>query len=134
MIKHYKAIKVNGKKKDEHRHIMEVHLGRSLTSNEVVHHIDENKHNNDLSNLVVMSRMEHTKMHMLHKTKSAITMEKLRLHGIKTRPKAKLTIAQVKEIRSLLKQGERGANIARSYGVDKKCVSDIKLGKTYYWV
>lgn len=60
----YRAIKLNGKRVDMHRHIMEEHLGRGLTRDEVVHHIDGNPMNNDLSNLVVMSRSEHTKLHM----------------------------------------------------------------------
>lgn len=35
----------------EHRYIMAKHLGRPLTKNESVHHIDGNRENNDLSNL-----------------------------------------------------------------------------------
>lgn len=46
-----------------HRLIMEQHLGRNLTKNEVVHHIDGNKKNNDISNLKVMTRGEHSKYH-----------------------------------------------------------------------
>ena len=46
-----------------HRLIMEEHLGRKLKSSEVVHHIDGNKLNNDISNLKVMTRGEHSKLH-----------------------------------------------------------------------
>ena len=42
---------------------MEKYLGRKLTYNEVVHHIDLNAKNNDLSNLQLMSRSEHTALH-----------------------------------------------------------------------
>lgn len=38
---------------------MENHLGRLLDANEVVHHKDGNKFNNDLSNLEVMDAREH---------------------------------------------------------------------------
>ena len=52
-----------------HRYLMEQYLCRKLTSDEVVHHIDENKKNNTISNLVVMSRSEHVR---LHKSKGGI--------------------------------------------------------------
>lgn len=37
----------------EHRYVMEQHLGRPLTANEVVLHLDGTKDNNDLTNLVL---------------------------------------------------------------------------------
>lgn len=46
-----------------HRVLMENKLGRLLLASEVVHHIDENKDNNDLSNLQVMSASDHVKHH-----------------------------------------------------------------------
>ena len=49
----------------EHRVIMERVLGRKLTFKEVVHHKDGNKHNNDPSNLEVMTRAEHMRRHGL---------------------------------------------------------------------
>jgi hypothetical protein len=47
----------------EHRYEMEKELGRALTSNELVHHLDCDKSNNDLSNLIVVSRADHMKIH-----------------------------------------------------------------------
>lgn len=47
----------------EHRLVMADHMGRPLLSDEHVHHIDENPMNNDPSNLKVMSRGEHTRIH-----------------------------------------------------------------------
>ena len=38
-------------------------LGRPLSSDEIVHHIDGNKKNNRKSNLQVISRSEHYKIH-----------------------------------------------------------------------
>lgn len=46
-----------------HRKVMEEYLGRKLKNNEIVHHKDMNKLNNDISNLEIMSRSEHTKLH-----------------------------------------------------------------------
>ena len=47
----------------EHILVMEKHLGRYLTDNEVVHHIDRNKLNNDIGNLQLMTKYEHKRLH-----------------------------------------------------------------------
>jgi len=49
----------------EHRLVMEKHIGRKLTQNEIVHHIDKNKLNNVISNLEVMTREDHAHLHYL---------------------------------------------------------------------
>jgi len=47
----------------EHILLMERHLGRSLASGEVVHHIDGNKQNNELSNLDLCTVEQHNRCH-----------------------------------------------------------------------
>jgi hypothetical protein len=47
----------------EHRIVAERLLGRPLAKGEIVHHKDGNKHNNDPSNLEVMTQSEHMKLH-----------------------------------------------------------------------
>lgn len=50
----------------EHRLVMAKHIGRPLHRTEVVHHIDENKLNNDISNLMLFSsQAEHIRHHRL---------------------------------------------------------------------
>lgn len=46
-----------------HRRIVEESLGRSLTPEEEVHHIDHNYHNNKLENLMVVNKSEHSRIH-----------------------------------------------------------------------
>ena len=53
----------DGKPKKEHRLIMEQHLGRKLDTNEHVHHIDGNKRNNNLENLIILTKSSHCSLH-----------------------------------------------------------------------
>ena len=48
-----------------HRIVMENHLGRLLERNEVVHHKDENKKNNNISNLELTTVVDHASDHGL---------------------------------------------------------------------
>lgn len=59
----YKQIMINGKPMREHRWIMQNHLGRKLSKDEHVHHIDGNGMNNEISNLIVLSNANHQKLH-----------------------------------------------------------------------
>lgn len=60
----YYRVHVNGKPCPLHRKAMEDHLGRKLTREEVVHHVDRDKSNNNISNLMLMkNHSEHKKLH-----------------------------------------------------------------------
>lgn len=58
----------------EHRRVMEEKLDRPLKSSEDVHHIDEDKSNNQPSNLEVVDHADHTRE---HKSKAALVLAQL---------------------------------------------------------
>lgn len=64
------------RRKLEHIEVMENHLGRKLKSNEIVHHIDCNKLNNDISNLHLCTRNEHGLLHKNLEQQAAILFKR----------------------------------------------------------
>jgi hypothetical protein len=55
--------------KHMHRFLMEQHIGRRLRPKEIVHHIDGDKFNNDITNLQIVTRAEHARIHFGHNDK-----------------------------------------------------------------
>lgn len=131
-MNNYKSIKVNGKKIDEHRYVMEQHLGRQLSRDEVVHHKDGDKSNNDIENLELMSLSEHSRQHQLGNMPSEETRRKLSeaLMGRKSTDR-KLNDGQAEQIRELHKDGMSNRKIAKMFGVSHQTINDLINGKHY---
>ena len=84
----------------EHILVMEKYLGRYLTEDEVVHHIDENKLNNDISNLQLMTKYEHKCYHS-------------------SKPRKHVDLEKAKE---LLLKGYTMPQVAKHYNVSESCL------------
>ena len=118
----------------EHRHEASVMLGRWLCPQEVVHHKDKDKCNNNHSNLEVMSCSEHARLHKIesldqlkplseckvcgaeHKYKQYCSNE-CRLIGrrkVKNRPSKKELTQKLKNNSFL--------SVGREYGVSDNCI------------
>ncbi len=54
-----------------YRQIAEQKVGRTLSSNDEVHHMDGNHFNNAADNLLVLSRSEHMKLHVVKRKRGA---------------------------------------------------------------
>ena len=63
MAGRYKTVSINGKTIGEHRVVMERHLGRKLSRCEQVHHINGDRFDNRVENLMVVTQAEHDAIH-----------------------------------------------------------------------
>jgi len=155
------------KPKQVHRLVFETHNNYKLKSDEDVHHIDFinilpeiSKENNNLDNLMMMSKSEHQKLHMKnisketkkkisekkkgeHHSKETITKisesrkEKFKSGELKilrgeNSTNHKLTEEQVIQIKLLLKEGIlTQQEIADMFGVSQLTISAIKTGRSW---
>lgn len=132
----YKAIKVDGVKHDYHRWLMEQELGRKLDRSEVVHHINENSLDNDITNLRVMSLSEHARMHSTGKKRSVESREKQSqaMRGVSKPWARKLNEDEVAYIREHYAPRDKdyGARaLSRKFGVAHQAILRIINGETY---
>ena len=100
------------------RYLMEQHLGRTLSPDEEVHHVDFDKTNDVLENLIVLTKEEHLKIH--RKSKYQDTIEFCAFCG-------KPFLVTAKQHRNKFRERNRKPNSVGKYFCSKSCVG--KYGK-----
>ena len=135
----YKKIKLSdGTTRDEHRLIMERRIGRRLSSDELVHHINGDPRDNRIENLKIISRSEHARLHAPDNREMAI-----RLHNPITLMKSihsglgnhgnKLSKRQVVEILRRIRLGQSQRNIAIELNIKRHIIDNIMRGRSWSW-
>lgn len=128
----YNKIIVNGERLDEHRYIMEQQIGRRLRKDEVVHHIDGNKKNNELSNLQLMTRKEHSSLHW-NRSSLSEELNRQRSKKLKSRYKREYQKSAI-AVQQFSKNGEmtreyKSIMDVEQFGYDNRHVSACCNGK-----
>jgi NUMOD4 motif. len=106
-----------------HRLVLAAYKGWCPHADYVCRHLDGNPMNNSPDNLAWGSVVDNVRDSIRHGT--AVCIRKGEIH-----PRAKLTDAEVNEIRHRALAGEKQADLAKEFAVHQTHVSGIKLSKT----
>jgi DNA-binding XRE family transcriptional regulator len=120
---------------DKHLHVLrlEKKIGRKLLPGECCHHIDENRLNNDESNLMLMTKGQHFG---LHNTGRIFSEETKKLKSEQTtgenHPGTNLTNKDVQLIKRMLITGKlTQKRIGEFFGVKRHVITSINTGKSW---
>ena len=123
----YNAMKVKGKRIDEHRLIVQKRLGRKLDRKEVVHHKDGDRRNNDPDNLQLMTLSEHTKLHFPDGPP-----RNFRAFTAKIESRMDWSKEKTLQLLAMLSEGSSKVAISRRFKVSTKFI--FKISKGTSWV
>lgn len=135
-----KRVRVNGVKKRV-SHIVLEQNGHKPNTEDVVHHVDGDTQNNNLCNLRIMTRSEHTKLHNPRDysrfgTSAAENKEYWMQHYRREinpnyGKRLKVTPEMIVDVKKLLATGFKQKDIGEKFNIAQSAVSNIKTGRRY---
>jgi hypothetical protein len=121
VAKGYVEIKTKSGWVREHRYVMSQCLDRELKDNEIVHHDNDDKSDNEPDNLVLMIHGDHTSLHNTGREVSMATKKKM-----SESTKRVLGPDEEREVRQKYKAWEYGySKLAKEYGVSGSVIVRI---------
>lgn len=125
----YYAVTI-GKDKNRPLHdvIMEEHIGRKLTKDECVHHINHIRNDNRIENLQLMTKSEHSRLHCAERIAAGEKLNHFPIMVGEQVPSAKLTDEQAREIKH---SKEHYKILMERYGVSKSVINKIRSGRAW---
>lgn len=115
----------------QHILVMERHLGRRLKIGEMVHHVNEVKTDNSISNLRLMTIGEHTVLH--HQGKSRTEVQRARIRdAVRKSRNVKLDIEKAAFVRQAIQSKSISqVALARQLGVSPMAISRVVNNQTW---
>lgn len=114
----------------QHRIVMERHIGRKLHAWEVVHHKNEVKTDNRIENLEICEWSEHTRNHHVGARRQGESLRRLR-ESQPRRAGTKLSSELVKEACARFQAGETQRSIAEFMNVSPMTISRAVRGESW---